>query len=89
MDEYIDLTRKQIDAMTPEQLGQIVMCTNDGQGDTSVDSIPKILDYFEPEHIEGKSNSELIDMIYEGTNGNMTTCIWIEDSTYKKINFED
>ena len=102
------ITKQQIDELTLDQLKQIVFCTNDGQGDTSVDSVYELRgwhvsdDGYSLNDPEGDpnnklvSNSELLDILYSDTrinlnfaekNGNMTTCIWIENNSFEKIRF--
>ena len=89
MSKKLEMTKEYIDALTDEQLKQMVMCTNDGQGDTNVSDVEDIRAYFEPHHIEGKSNSDFLKMLWEDTNANMTTFIWIENSDFHAIHFVD
>lgn len=80
--------------MSQEDMNKIIFCTNDGQGDTDLDSIAELRNQYEEdeedEEIKNMSNSEFIDYIYQDTNGNMTTCIYLDGSqVLTKIRFVD
>lgn len=89
-----NLTKGDVDAMSSSQLEQMIMCTNDGQGDTSVDSVGEIRDGYVDANgnclDSGNpiSNSEIVDRLWSDTNGNMTTFIWIENNRHEKIRFD-
>ena len=92
-------TKQQLDELTTDQLKQMVMCTNDGQGDTRVKSVEDMRGWYvdgnghsldDPEGDptnEIVTNSKLIDILWSDTNGNMTTFIWIENNSFETINF--
>lgn len=84
----IKFTRKEIDELNDEQLKNLIMCTNDGQGDTSVRSVYESMGWYEPEYTKG-TTSEFIDVLWSDTNGNMTEFIYVENNTWNKVRFVD
>jgi hypothetical protein len=66
-------------------LSQVIIAKNDGQGDTSLDDMNEILAWWEPEYIEGKTNTELLNMLFEDLGGNMVKCGWIENNKFMKL----
>ena len=90
MNKTVSFTTEQLNNLSEMDLCRLVMCTNDGQGDTNVWSVAEIKAQFLedcPEH-ENISNSEYIDMVFEDTNANMTTFIWLENCKFKIVEFK-
>jgi len=90
MNDTITFTRKEIDELSKGDMNRVVMVKNDGQGDTNIWRVSELRKEFEedePSYYKDKTNSEFIDMLWEGTNPNMTTFIWIEVYDFKKIQF--
>lgn len=87
MKKIKEITKSELEDFTIDQLEQLVMITNDDQGDTT------IYDMMEYKGLEEDwlkmSNSELIDMILEETNANMTIFIWIENNNFSIVRFLD
>ena len=85
MEKVKNFTEKEFNELPEEKLSLVIIAKNDGQGDTSLDDLNEILSWYEPQHIEGKTNTELLDMMYEEMGGNMVKCAWIEDNSIMKL----
>lgn len=87
MNKKIKMSKEYTNSLTNKQLSQMVMVTNDGQGDTSITQVDHIKEDFIQDEISFDSNIELIDMLWEDTNYNMTRFLWIENNTFYEIQF--
>ena len=93
----IKMNAASVNGLTDEQLGNLIMCTNDGQGDTSVRSVKDVKGWFAGPNGEeelkqmgyGNSNSEIIRYLWADTNGNMTEFIYVENNGWSKVWFEE
>lgn len=89
MDNNISFTAEQLNNMSEKDLSRLVMCTNDGQGDTNVWTVSACKSIFIKDCPESKniSNSDYIYMLLADTNANMTTFIWLENCKFKIVKF--
>jgi hypothetical protein len=89
MNDRITFTRKEIDELSKGDMNRVVMVKNDGQGDTNILRVSEFRKQCEEDNSDYKNytNSEFIDDLWEDTNPNMTTFIWIEVYDFKEIQF--
>ena len=80
-----NFTEEEFNELTEGKLSQVIIASNDGQGDTSLDDLNEILAWYEPQHIDGKTNVELLNMMFEDLGGNMVKCAWVEDNSIMKL----
>lgn len=85
MEKVKRFTEKEFNELPCEKLSQVIIAQNDGQGDTSLDDLNEILCWYEPEYVEGKTNTELLNMMFEEMGGNMVKCAWMEDNSIMKL----
>ena len=82
-------TEKEFNELPMTKLSQVIIASNDGQGYTSLDDLNEILAWYDPQDIDGKSNVELLNIMFEDLGGNMVKCAWVEDSKIMKLIITD
>lgn len=100
--KYKDISNDDINSFSNEELNRILICHNDGQGDTncytfadarntvSVSDVKYKGSYVKGSDIvDGLKPSEIIDIFCEDMNANMTSYIYfdVEENQYKYINW--
>jgi hypothetical protein len=89
------LTKAEVNSMSNEELKRLIWIDNDGQGDTSVNSIGVMFSNYQKESLEDDTYikyervSDYIDSLWEYTNGNMCIPIWLVENSYEEIDFSN
>ena len=80
-------TDQEFDALSDEQLENLIYFTGDGQGDVSVTSFFEMKDDSIAEgYYEGFSNSEIRNALYkEVANANMTEYVWVDHTGWYRV----
>jgi len=100
--QYKDISNNDLDTFKDDELNRILICTNDGQGDTNCYTYKEIYEIISESdirldgtYIKGKDFvknhkvSEIIDEFCQDLSGNMTEYIYfdVSENRYKKINW--
>jgi hypothetical protein len=75
-----NFTEEEFNNLSQEDLTRVIIASNDGQGDTSLDSFFEISTYYD----EGLTNIEILDSIFE-MGGNYVKIGWIENNKLFKL----
>lgn len=101
--EYKDLSNEELDRLSPEELNRILVCNNDGQGDTHCYTFPDMVDAISESDIkidgEGVKGADVIssmrpsqifDEFCKEFPANPTEYVFfdVQDNKYKQINWK-
>jgi hypothetical protein len=72
-------------------LKKYLICSNDGQGDTSVYTFDDVLTFFEDDDISTWSKIEILNTFFNQTelNGNNTKQVYFDDRGYVELEWID